>query len=168
MTTDTQTATTEVTVDKDLPIIRTTREFNASPDKVFRAHTEEALLAKWLGPRALTTRFDRFECRSGGSYRYVQEMGGTEFGFYGSYHEIRPSSLIVQTTTFEGFPDAVSLERLAFEDLGNGRTRLTTTILVDSFETRDAMVASGMEQGVSEGYEKLDELLTQADTKTEG
>jgi len=65
----------------------------------------------------------------------------------------------VQSFTFEGFPDGVALERLVLEDLGDGRTRLTSTSLVDSFEGRDAFVASGMETGVVEGYERLDEVL---------
>ena len=72
---------------------------------------------------------------------------------------MRPSELIVQTFTFEGMPDGVALERLIFEDLGDGRTRLTATSLVDSFEDRDAFVSSGMEEGVREGYQRLDELL---------
>jgi uncharacterized protein YndB with AHSA1/START domain len=65
----------------------------------------------------------------------------------------------VQTFTFEGVPDGVALERLVFEDLGSGCTRLVATSLVDSFADRDAMVASGMEQGIREGYEQLDALL---------
>ena len=65
----------------------------------------------------------------------------------------------MQSFTFEGFPDGVALERLVLEDLGDGRTRLTSTSLVDSFEGRDAFVASGMETGVVEGYERLDEVL---------
>lgn len=64
----------------------------------------------------------------------------------------------MQTFTFEGAPEGVALERLVLEDLG-GRTRLTVTSLVDSFEARDAMVASGMEVGIRDGYERLDELL---------
>ena len=60
--------------------------------------------------------------------------------------------------TYEGFPDGVALERLVLEDLG-GRTPLTATSLVDSFEGRDAFLASGMESGVREGYERLDALL---------
>ena len=73
---------------------------------------------------------------------------------------MRENELIVQTFTFEGVPDGVALERLVFEDLGGGRTRDSSrTSLVDSFEARDAFVASGMETGVREGYEKLDELL---------
>lgn len=75
---------------------------------------------------------------------------------------MRPDELIVQTFTFEGFPDGVSLDRLVFEDLPDGRSRLTATSLVDSFEGRDGFVASGMEVGVREGYEQLDELLAQS------
>lgn len=80
----------------------------------------------------------------------------------GSFHEIRPNEVIIQTFTYEGVPDGVALERLEFEDLGDGRTRLTSTSLVDSFEGRDAFVASGMEVGVVEGYQRLDEILAGA------
>lgn len=104
-------------------------------------------------------QIDHYDCRTGGSYRYLHLSGGDEYGFHGSFHEVRPSELIVQTFTFEGAPDSVALERLVLEDLGDGRTRLTATSLVDSFEDRDAFVASGMEEGVREGYERLDELL---------
>ena len=84
---------------------------------------------------------------------------GDEFRFHGSFHEVRPSELIVQTFTFEGMPDGVALEKMVFEDLGDGRTRIIGTSLVDSFEDRDAFVASGMEHGIREGYERLDEVL---------
>ena len=157
--TTTSTHETEIIVDPNVPLVRITREFDASPEKVFRAHTDPELIAQWLGPRRHETRIDHFDCRTGGSYRYVMVSDGNEFGFYGAFHEVRPAELIVQTFTFEGMPDGVALERLVFEDLGHGRTRLTGTSLVDSFEGRDAFVASGMEEGVREGYERLDELL---------
>ena len=105
-------------------------------------------------------RIDHYDCRTGGSYRYLHLANGDEYGFHGCFHEVRPSELIVQTFTFEGFPDGVALEKLVLEDLDDGRTRLTATSLVDSFEARDAFIASGMEEGVREGYERLDELLT--------
>lgn len=151
---------TEITVDPDVPLVRIVRDFDASPEKVYRAHTDPELLAQWLGPRRHTTRVDHYDCRTGGSYRYLMASDGNEFGFHGSFHEVRPSELIVQTFTFEGVPDGVALERIVFEDLGDGRTRLTTTSLVDSFQDRDAFVASGMEDGVREGYDRLDELLS--------
>ncbi|HKZ28719.1 MAG TPA: SRPBCC family protein [Acidimicrobiia bacterium] len=155
----TSTHPTVITADPDVPFVRITREFDAPPEKVFRAHTDPVLVAQWLGPRRLEMRVDYYDCRTGGSYRYVMIGDGNEFGFHGCFHEVRPSELIVQTFTFEGAPDGVALERLVLEDLGDGRTRLTVTSLVDTFEGRDAFLASGMEEGVREGYERLDELL---------
>jgi uncharacterized protein YndB with AHSA1/START domain len=150
---------TEIIADPDVPLIRIIREFDAAPVKVFRAHTDPELLVQWLGPRRHEMRVEHHDCRTGGSYRYVHLSDGNEYGFHGCFHEVRPAELIVQTFTFEGFPDGVALEKVAFEDLGDGRTRLVATSLVDSFEGRDAVVASGMEEGVREGYERLDELL---------
>ncbi|MGZ4506572.1 MAG: SRPBCC family protein [Blastococcus sp.] len=150
---------TSIIADPDVPLVRIVREFDAPVQKVFRAHTDPDLVVQWLGPRNLTMTIDHYDCRSGGSYRYIHSRGDDEFGFHGSFHEVRPNELIVQTFTFEGFPDQVALEKLVLEDLGNGRTRLTATSLVDSFADRDAFVASGMETGVVEGYERLDEVL---------
>jgi uncharacterized protein YndB with AHSA1/START domain len=157
----TTTSTHETTIDVDpaVPLVRIVREFDAPPAKVFRAHTDPELVAQWLGPRDLEMVVDHYDCRTGGSYRYVHKRGDDEFGFHGSFHEVRPAELIVQTFTFEGMPDGVALEKLVFTDLGDGRTRLVATSLVDSFADRDAFVASGMEHGVREGYERLDELL---------
>ena len=150
---------TGIVADPDVPLVRITREFDAPPAQVFRAHTDPDLLVQWLGPRDVTMRIDHYDCRTGGSYRYLHSRGGEEYAFHGCFHEIRPEQLIVQTFTFEGFPDGVALEKLLLEDLGNGRTRLIATSLVDSFEGRDAFLASGMESGVIEGYEQLDEVL---------
>jgi uncharacterized protein YndB with AHSA1/START domain len=151
---------TQIVSDPDVPLVRIVREFDAPPEKVFRAHTDPALVVQWLGPRGLEMVVDHYDCRTGGSYRYLHRRGDEEYGFHGSFHEVRPSELIVQTFTFEGQPDAVALEKLVLEDLGDGRTRLTATSLVDSFADRDAFVASGMETGAVEGYERLDEVLT--------
>ena len=155
----TSTPTTEITADADLPLVRITREFDASPEKVFRAHTDPDLFAQWCGPNGYAMRIDHFDCRTGGSYRYEHTGADGTFGFHGCFHEVRPASVIVQTFTFEGAPDGVALERLVLEPLDGGRTRLTATSLVDSFEARDAFLASGMETGVREGYERLDALL---------
>ncbi|MPZ67242.1 MAG: polyketide cyclase [Pseudonocardiaceae bacterium] len=150
---------TRVTANPDLPTIEIVREFEAPVDAVFRAHTDPELVKKWLGPRRLTMRIDRYDARTGGAYRYVHtDQDGTDYGFYGAFHEVRPNERIVQTFTYEDVPDGVSLETATFEDLG-GRTRLSILSVLDSFESRDAMVASGMESGVNEGYEQLDDLL---------
>jgi uncharacterized protein YndB with AHSA1/START domain len=157
--TTTSTHQTEITVDPEVPLVRITREFDAPPEKVFRAHTDPELITRWLGPRRHEMRVDTWDCRTGGSYRYIHASNGNEFAFHGSFHEVRPHERIVQTFTFEGVPESVALEKVTFEDLGDGRTRLSGTSLVDSFADRDAFVASGMAEGVREGYERLDELL---------
>jgi uncharacterized protein YndB with AHSA1/START domain len=150
---------TRIVADPDVPLVRITREFDAPPERVFRAHTDPDLVVRWLGPRDLAMRIDHYDCRTGGSYRYVHVRGSEEFAFHGCFHDVRPAELIVQTFTYEGEPDGVALERMEFTDLGGGRTRLTSTSLVDSFAGRDAFLASGMESGVREGYERLDEVL---------
>jgi uncharacterized protein YndB with AHSA1/START domain len=150
---------TEIAVDPHVPLVRITREFDAPPDKVFRAHTDPDLIRQWLGPRRHEMVIDHFDCRTGGSYRYEHRSDGNVYGFFGSFHVVRPSTEIVQTFTYEGFPEQVALEQLTLEDLGDGRTRLVVTSLVRTFEERDGFVASGMEEGVKEGYERLDELL---------
>jgi uncharacterized protein YndB with AHSA1/START domain len=157
-TTSTHEATIEV--DPHVPLVRITREFDFPAAKVFRAHADPDLYARWVGPRSIEMTIETFDCRTGGEYRYTHGRPGEEYRFYGSFHEVRPDELIVQTFTFEGFPDGVALEKLSFEDLPDGRCRLVTTSLVDTFEGRDAFVASGMETGVQEGYQKLDELLS--------
>lgn len=155
----TMTHETEITADDKVPVIRITREFDAPPAKVFRAHADPELLVRWLGPRDLEMTVDYFDCRTGGAYRYLHRRGEEQYGFHGSFHEVRANEVIVQTFTFEGVPDGVALERTHFEALEDGRTRLVVTSLVGSFEERAAILASGMDRGVREGYDKLDELL---------
>lgn len=150
---------TEISADADVPCIRTVREFDAPPDKVFRAHTDPDVMVRWLGPRGTETRIDHFDCRTGGSYRWTHASESGELVFRGCFHTVRPADLIVQTSSMEGAGDGVALETLVLTALDGGRTRLTTTLLVDSFEARDAIVASGMEYGVREGFDRLDEVL---------
>ena len=106
----------------------------------------------------MDTRIEHWDARTGGSWRFVSVDEGVEYAFRGCFHEIRPDR-IVQTFTFEGEPDGVALETLWFQDLGDGRARLCTQSLVDSFEGRDSWLASGMETGVNQGYAKLDRML---------
>jgi uncharacterized protein YndB with AHSA1/START domain len=152
----------QIVADPDVPLVRITREFDAPVEKLYRAHVEPDLVAQWMGPKDLEVRIESWDCRTGGSWRFVNIAGGEEYAFRGCFHELRPNELIVQTFTWEGMPDGVALEKLHFEDLGNGRSRLTSTSLVDSFEGRDGFLASGMEVGVQEGYSKLDDLLARS------
>lgn len=150
---------TEIVADPDLPTIRIVREFEAARPLVFRAFTDPDLFVQWVGPRSIDTRIDRWDCRTGGSWRYTGTRDDDEFGFYGAFHEVRPEERIVQTFTFEGAPDGVSLETGRFEELDGDRTRVTLLSVVESMQIRDAILASGMETGVVEGFEKLDALL---------
>ena len=149
---------TTIEADPKLPIIRMTREFAATPGQLFRAHTDPALFARWVGPDASETRIEHWDARTGGSWRYIATVRGTEHAFRGCFHEVRPDR-IVQTFTYEGEPDGVALQTLWFEDLGGGRSRLRSQSLVDSFEGRDAWLASGMETGVNDGYAMLQRMV---------
>ena len=155
MTTITETS---IEADPKVPVIRLSRDFEATPEQLFRAHTDPVLFARWVGPDGTTTRIEHWDARTGGSWRFVSVREGVEYAFRGCFHEVRPDR-IVQTFTFEGEPDGVALETLWFEDLGGSRTRLHAQSLVDSFEGRDAWLASGMETGVNEGYAELDRML---------
>ena len=153
------TAEARIEADPTVPIIHIYREFSATPAQLIRAHTDPEIFVRWVGPNGSNIEVDYWDARTGGSWRYGGKSDGVEYSFRGCFHEVRENELIVQTFTFEGMPDGVALEKLVLEDLGNGRTRLTSTSLVDSFADRDAFVASGMEVGVREGYERLDEVL---------
>ncbi|GAA2828741.1 SRPBCC family protein [Kitasatospora sp. CM 4170] len=151
---------TRIEADPQLPTIRIVREFDAPPERVYRAWIEPELVSQWLGPKDIEMKIDVWDARTGGSYRYsALSEGKVVASFYGSFHELRPSSRLVQTFTYEGVPDGVQLETVLFEPIGAGRTRLSTLSLLDTVEARDAFIASGMERGVVEGFEQLDDLL---------
>ncbi|MEV0678168.1 SRPBCC family protein [Actinosynnema sp. NPDC050436] len=160
MSTTTRHHEVTITADPAVPTIEIVREFDAPPAAVFRAHVEPDLVTRWLGPRGMTMEITRWEAETGGAYRYSHRDANGEYGFYGSFHEVRPGERIVQTFTFDGYPDGVCLETLHFQDLGDGRTRLRGLTAFESVEARDLAVSSGMDTGVVEGYEQLDELLT--------
>ena len=149
-----------IEADPTLPIIRMTRDFDATPAQLMRAHTDPELFARWVGPNGMETKILDWDATTGGRWRYVAGRDGEEYGFHGCFHEVGEDR-IVQTFTFDGQPDGVALETLRFEDLGDGRTRLHAQSLVDSFEGRDQWLASGMETGVDEGYAKLDALIAE-------
>jgi uncharacterized protein YndB with AHSA1/START domain len=152
-------ATTQVEAAPGLPFIDITREFDAPRELVYRAYTEPELLAQWLGPRRLTMTVERWDVRDGGAWRYThREADGSVYGFHGVFHGEPSLDGITQTFEFDGAPGHVSLETVVFEE-HDGRTLVRNHSVYQSIEARDAMVASGMEQGLSEGFERLDALL---------
>jgi uncharacterized protein YndB with AHSA1/START domain len=150
--------TTTIEAVTDMPAIRMTRDFAATPAQLVRAHTDKDIFVKWVGPIGTNMTIDYWDARTGGSWRYVDHSDGGEYAFHGCFHTVREDRL-VQTFTYEDFPDGVALETMWFEDLGEGRTRLHILSMFDSYEARDGMLSSGMEVGANEGYAKLDALL---------
>ena len=139
-----------------------TREFDAPRELVFRAYTDPEIYAQWLGPNGLTTRFEVFEPVSGGKYKFIQkDKDGNEFSFHGVTHEVLLNERIIGTFEFDGLPDTghVVLETTRFEGLPGNRTRVSSQSVFQSVSDRDGMVQSGMEHGVVEGYDRLDEIL---------
>lgn len=150
---------TRIIAEPGIPQIIIEREFDAPRDLVFRAHTDPELVKQWLGPRNLTMDIDRFEVRDGGIWRYVQrDEQGNEYAFHGVFHGDPSPDSIVQTFEYEGYPGNVALETLTLEER-DGMTLLRTNSVFQTLEARDGMLQSGMEHGVNDGYERLDELV---------
>jgi uncharacterized protein YndB with AHSA1/START domain len=151
--------TTRITADPGTPFIDIEREFDAPPELVYRAWTEPDLLVQWLGPNRMTMEVEAYDVRDGGRWRYIhRDPDGTAHGFHGVFHGTPSLEGIVQTFEYEGAPGDISLDTLRFESRG-GRTLTRSHSVYQSVAARDAMVASGMERGLSEGFARLDELL---------
>ena len=149
----------KVTAEPGVPQVFTERTFDASRELVFRAFVEPDLLVQWLGPRQYTMTIDRFDARDGGSYRYVHaDDAGNAFGFHGVFHGEPSPDGFVQTFEFEGAPGHVSMDTLTLEER-DGKTTVRTNSVFQSVEARDAMVQSGMAEGMNDGYDRLEELV---------
>src|SRR5271169_1526820 len=138
------------------------RELDAPRELVFKAFTDPKLYEQWLGPRRLTTKFEKLESKNGGGYRFINEdEKGNKFAFHGVYHEVLEPERIIGTFEYEGLPEKghVSLEITKFEELQGGRTKLTTQDVFMSVADRDGMIQSGMEEGINDSYDRLEELL---------
>lgn len=138
------------------------RELDAPRELVFRAYTDPKLYVQWLGPRGFKMELVEFEPKSGGKWKYIQEdPTGGKWHFHGVIHEVTAPERIIDTFEFDGLPEKghVILQTAKFEELPNNRTKVTAQAVFQSVEDRDGMMQSGMEKGVHEGMERLDELL---------
>ncbi|MFJ6280957.1 SRPBCC family protein [Arthrobacter subterraneus] len=150
----------KLSVPENVPFIDFEREFDFPVEAVFEAHRSPEAIAQWLGPRGMTATVDHYDFRTGGSYRYIHTgPDGVSYGFSGVFHTVRENEFAIQTFEFDGYPDVVSLEFLRFEDLGGGRCKLVGHAVYPTQEARDGMAQSGMEGGMTESYERLEELL---------
>jgi uncharacterized protein YndB with AHSA1/START domain len=146
-----------VTLPSDTEIL-ITREFDAPRHLVYRAWTTPELIRRWWsGDRGEVTSIE-VDLRPGGTWRYVMiANAGFEVAFHGEYQEIVPGERIVSTEIFEGMPDAAGVSTTTFE--GNGaRTTLSILVRHQNKEYRDAHVASGMEEGLQESLNYLEQV----------
>lgn len=148
---------TTITARPGTPFIEVTREFDAPPSAVFRAHTDPDLIVRWLGPHGMEMELIEFDARTGGGYHYVHRDERGEYRFRGVYHTVSEER-IIQTFEYEGAPGEVTLETMTLTDLG-GRTRMVSHSVYPSVEARDAAMESGMNKGIQQSYERLDTLL---------
>ena len=138
------------------------REFDAPRALVFKAFSDKKLLEGWLGCQQMKVKYEKFEPKAGGSYRYISTMeNGMSFGFHGVCHDFSPPERIIQTFEFEGLPETghVVLETTKFEDLPSGRTKVTVQSVFQSVADRDGMISAGMEYGVVDAHNRLDEMF---------
>ena len=147
-----------VTTPSDREIV-ITRTFDAPLALVWEAMTIPALVLRWWGPEWAPLETCDIDLRVGGSWRYVSRAeDGAEMGWHGSYREIEAPVRIVSTEVFEGFPDAESVNTMTLTDV-NGVTTLQTVVLHATKENRDGHLQSGMEAGMQDTFNRLDDLL---------
>jgi uncharacterized protein YndB with AHSA1/START domain len=149
------TATVTLPADDQILI---TREFDAPKHLVYRAWTEPELVRRWWTANRGEMTVAEIDLRVGGTWRYVMVAdGGIEVAFHGEYREIVPNERIVSTEVFEGMPDAEALDTLTFTE-EDGRTTITILVQHQSKEHRDAHIESGMEAGLQDALDLLEQV----------
>src|SRR5580765_7289431 len=134
------------------------RIFDAPRERVWRAYTDPKLVAQWWG-RGNKVVVERLELERGGHWRFVEHAPDGVHGFEGRFREVTPPSRIVQTFEWDGMPGYVTIQTTAFEDLGDGRTKVVADSLFMTDEERAGMLKLGMEDGMNASYVALDRLL---------
>jgi uncharacterized protein YndB with AHSA1/START domain len=158
----TSSGTAKVTLPTDDQIL-ITREFDAPKDLVYRAYTTPELVKRWWSGKRGQVTSAEIDLRVGGTWRYVMVANeGFEVAFHGEYREIVPNERIVTTEVYEGVPedqqpdeDVVNVVEFAEAD---GRTTLTLLVQCPTREVRDTIIDSGMEAGMQEGMDLLEEV----------
>jgi uncharacterized protein YndB with AHSA1/START domain len=141
--------------------ITMSRTFDAPRELVFKAMNDPKLIPQWWGPRKYTTIVDEMEVRPGGKWRFVQRgKDGTEHTFKGVYHEIHAPEWVITTFEYEQMPEPghVVLQKVTLEEQ-DGKTLYTEKSVYLTVEDRDGMLESGMESGVVETLDRLEEIL---------
>ncbi len=153
----TSSGTAVVTLPTDTQIL-ITREFSAPRHLVYKAYTTPELIKRWWsGDRGEVTKAE-VDLRVGGKWRYVMTAnGGFEVGFHGEYREIMPNERLVTTEVYEGMPEGEAVVTHTFSQR-DGRTTLTILMELPSQADRDAVINSGMEGGMQESMDHLEQV----------
>jgi uncharacterized protein YndB with AHSA1/START domain len=152
------TGTATVSLPSDTQIL-ITRTFDAPAELVFRAWTTPELVERWWGSKESPLVVCDIDLRVGGSWRYVtREPSGTEFGWHGTYHEIRPPHRLVSTEVWEGYPEGEAVNTMTLNEV-DGATTMTVLVQHSSQENRDGHISSGMESGMRVVFDRLDLVL---------
>ncbi len=153
----TSSGTATVTLPTDEQIL-ITREFDAPKHLVYEAYTTPELVKRWWPGRQGEMSSAEIDLRVGGRWRYVMVASeGFEVAFHGDFREIVPNERIVTTEVFEGMPDAQAVDTVTFTEDG-GRTTLEILVQHSNKEHRDGHINSGMETGMQEGMDLLEEI----------
>jgi uncharacterized protein YndB with AHSA1/START domain len=155
--TGSRTATVTLPTDEQILIAR---EFDAPKHLVFEAFTTPELVRRWWHAKRGEMTVTEIDLRVGGKWRYVMVAdGGQEVGFHGEYREIVPNERIVSTEVYEGVPDgdaSPTVNTATFTEAG-GRTTLTILVQAPSKDVRDAIIDSGMEDGLQDALDLLEQ-----------
>jgi uncharacterized protein YndB with AHSA1/START domain len=150
-------------VNREERAISMSRIFNAPRELVWKVYVDPELLPKWWGPRYLTTRVDKMDVRAGGAWRFIQrDNNGNEYAFNGIYKEVKAPERLAYTFEFEPMAGHITTDTLTFEELAGGKTKVTAVTTFTSLEDLEGMLQSGMESGAVETWDRLAELLADA------
>jgi uncharacterized protein YndB with AHSA1/START domain len=154
------TGTLKVTTPSDREVMLT-RVFDAPRQMVFDAFTKPELIKRWFGPRGWSLSQCEVDLKVGGKWRFVlRSPEGQEMGMSGVWRELQPYDRMVHTESFDDFPGESQVTTVLTEK--DGKTTLQATVRYASKEVRDAVIASGMEHGAAESYDKLNEMFATA------
>jgi len=158
----TSSGTATVTLPSDEQIL-IEREFNAPKHLVYKAWTTPELVKRWWSAQRGEVTVAEIDLRVGGKWRYVAETDdGMEVAFHGEFHEVVPNERIVSTEIYEGAPQSDGPEQgtlnTAVFTESDGRTTLTILVEAPSKEIRDAIIDSGMEAGMQDALDLLEEV----------
>jgi uncharacterized protein YndB with AHSA1/START domain len=147
-------------VDRPTRSYSMSRIFDAPRDLVWKILTDPARIPEWWGPRYLTTTVDKMDVKVGGEWRFIQkDAEGKEYAFNGVYTEVRPPERYAYTFEFEPMAGHISTETCILEELPGGKTKITARTVFNTLEDLEGMLQSGMEEGATDTWDRLEEIL---------